>query len=441
MMLRRMRQKGSVMVIPQRLSKGLRVVGQTAAAGALIIAGIVSFSTVAGANAANPTATTSAAETVNSDGTVTVDMSGSWTWAGQNCAGRYGTGWAVDWWGISTSATPTNNFTLTDASIVTPPGTTTTGSITATGVAFQNAHPLTGGQFFHVSADYNGETVNSSSTCTDSGGGSSASWSAVATYPNQADIPPAICVNMYDEHGSEGNISNNAKDFDPITNDDNSINTNAFDPTTGDGFCSTPHVVNPAPTTTATKASATSVATGTAVTDAVTVTGSAALGLPAGTVAFYVCGPTPAAAVCGSTSTPAGTATLPASGDTGFVSTGTSSAFTPTSAGTYCFAAVYTPAQGSLYETSSDNTTGTVDTAECFVATGASAPSSGGTTPVPPAAAPQTPVKGATIAFTGEPFAGSKGIELGVAVLGLGLLTLGMLRRRNLRRGAEARTD
>jgi hypothetical protein len=437
-----MRQKGNVMVIPHRVSKGLRVVGQTAAAGALVIAGIVSFATVAGANAADPNADTSAAETVNGDGTVTVDMSGTWTWAGQDCAGRYGTGWAVDWWGISTSATPTNNFTLTDATIVTPPGTTTTGSITATGTAFMTAHPLSGGQFFHVSTNYNGETVNSNSTCTDSGGGSSASWSASATYPNQADIPPAICVNMYDEHGMEGTISTDAKDFDPVTNDDNSINTNAFDPTVGEDFCSTPHVVNPAPTTTTTKASATTVATGTAVTDAVTVTGSAAIGQPAGTVAFFVCGPTPANALCTSTATPAGTATLPHSGDTGFVSTGTSSAFTPTTAGTYCFAAVFTPAPASVYSASSDNNTGTVDAAECFVATGASAPASGGATPVTPAATPPAaaPVAGATIAFTGEPWAGSKGIELGVAIFGMGLLTLGMLRRRSLRRGAEART-
>ena len=367
-------------------------------------------------------------------------MSGTWTWAGQSCAGRYGTGWAVDWWGISTSMTPTNNFTLTDASIVTPPGTTTTGSITATGIAFQNSHPLSGGQFFHVSADYNGETVNSSSTYTDSGGGSSASWSASATYPNQSDIPPAICVNMYDEHGSEGNISNSAKDFDPVTNDDNSINTNAFDPTTGAGFCSTPHVVNPAPTTTATKASATSSRRVPSVTDSVTVTGSAALGLPAGTVAFYVCGPTTANALCTSTTTPVGTATLPASADTGFVATGTSSAFTAPSAGTYCFAAVFTPTSGSAYGGSSDNTTGTVDAAECFTVG-----TSGGSIVTPPTTPPTTPPKsivpGGTVVFTGEPWAGSKGIELGVAVFGMGLLTLGLLRRRSLRRGAQARTN
>jgi hypothetical protein len=428
------------------LSRFFRPLVKGAMASAMILVGLVTFSTVAGANAANPNADTAATGTVNSDGTVTVTMSGTWIWASQStCSGRYGEGWAVDWWGISTSATPTNNFTLTDATIVTPPGTTTTGSITATGTAFMNAHPLSGGQFFHVSTNYNGETVNSSSTCTDSGGGSSASWSASATYPNQADIPAAICVNMYDEHGKEGDDRSGdgaSKDFDPVTNDDNSINTNAFDPTVGEDFCSTPHVVNPAPTTTTTKASATTVATGTAVTDAVTVTGSAAIGQPAGTVAFFVCGPTPANALCTSTATPAGTATLPHSGDTGFVSTGTSSAFTPTTAGTYCFAAVFTPAPASVYSASSDNNTGTVDAAECFVATGASAPASGGATPVTPAATPPAaaPVAGATIAFTGEPWAGSKGIELGVAIFGMGLLTLGMLRRRSLRRGAEART-
>ena len=223
-MLVHMRQKRGVIVNRHGVSRIRRVLVQGAAASTLVIAGVVSFKAVAGANAANPDAGHTVGTFVaNGDGSVTATLSGTWSWPGQDCAGRYGTGWAVDWWGISTSATPTNNFTFTDASIVDPPGTTTTGSVTSTGTADQAAHPLSGGRFFHVGEFYAGETANSVSTCTDttSPSGSTASWTATATYPSAADVPPAVCVNMYDEHGSEGNISaGNAKDFGP-PNDDN----------------------------------------------------------------------------------------------------------------------------------------------------------------------------------------------------------------------------
>src|SRR3954447_3228383 len=72
----------------------------------------------AGANAPNPNADISATGQVNGDGTVTVNLAGTWQWPGQDCEGRYGEGWAVDWWGISASATPANNFTLTNVSLV-----------------------------------------------------------------------------------------------------------------------------------------------------------------------------------------------------------------------------------------------------------------------------------------------------------------------------------
>ena len=60
------------------------------------------------------------------------------------------------------------------------------------------------GQYFHVGSLYADESVNSASTCTDVGKNSEGSWSAEATYPSRADIPPAVCVNMYDEHGTGG---------------------------------------------------------------------------------------------------------------------------------------------------------------------------------------------------------------------------------------------
>ena len=55
------------------------------------------------ANAANPIPTTAGTFTVNGDGTVTAELHGTWTFVNQDCAGRYGQGFAVDWWGISGS--------------------------------------------------------------------------------------------------------------------------------------------------------------------------------------------------------------------------------------------------------------------------------------------------------------------------------------------------
>jgi uncharacterized repeat protein (TIGR01451 family) len=188
------------------------------------------------ANAANPDPDTTGTATVNADGTVTANLSGTWSWPGQSCEGRYGTGYAVDWWGVSTSQTPTNSFSLTNATEVTGPGVTTTGTISPAGDI-----PISGGTFFHVAQFYAGETVNSSTTCTDTGSGptagSTGSWTASATYPSMADIPSQVCVNMYDEHGSEGKPSGNANDFSPSKDNDNSIQTNNFNPTAGAGYC------------------------------------------------------------------------------------------------------------------------------------------------------------------------------------------------------------
>lgn len=191
----------------------------------------------AGANAPNPNPDIQATGTVNSDGSVTVHVSGTWVWDNQNCEGRWGEGWAVDWWGISGSPTPANPFTLTNVSLIPGFGQRTTGSQSPAG-----SIPIKGDGFFHVGSQYNDETVNSSSTCTDTGPKSSTgSWSATATYPNAADIPPNICVNGYDEHGSEGKPGGKS-DISPIDDHDNSIQTNAFNPASGAGFCTTPQI-------------------------------------------------------------------------------------------------------------------------------------------------------------------------------------------------------
>jgi hypothetical protein len=191
------------------------------------------------ANAPNPNADTVANAVVNSDGTVTVTMSGTWSWPGQPCSGRYGEGWAVDWWGISTSQTPSPSFSLTNATEVLSAGNTTTGTISPVGAIQIHGQGGSPNLFFHVPQYYAGEVVNSASTCTDTGSGNTAgsqgSWSAQATYPSKADVPAQLCVNMYDEHGQEGKPTGNGtgNDFSPSKDSDNSIQTNNFSPSAG----------------------------------------------------------------------------------------------------------------------------------------------------------------------------------------------------------------
>ena len=153
----------------------------------------------------------------------------------------------------------------------------------------------------------------------------------------------------------------------------------SYAPSTGGNYTAVPQQtgtecfsVTPATSSSATTASPTSVVigpTGTA-TDSVTVTGNPTGGEPTGTVAFTVCGPSPGPALC-----PSGTAVPPTpvslNPGTGITSSATSGTFTPTSVGTWCFAAVYTPASGSNYQGSDDNITGTADPAECFTVTAA----------------------------------------------------------------------
>ncbi|HUC37412.1 MAG TPA: hypothetical protein VMR97_09840 [Acidimicrobiales bacterium] len=202
------------------------------------------------ANAANPAPTTTAKATVNSDGTVSVNISGTWVWPGQACSGRYGEGYSVDWWGISSSSTPSPNFTLTNASEVTGPATTTTGSVSPVGAQDIKGSGGIADSFFHIGQYYSGQDINSASTCTDttfsgqSGGnstGSTGPWAASATYPSLADLPPNLCVILYDEHGSLGKASGSANDFSPINDNDNSIQTNAFNPAVGQGYCVSLH--------------------------------------------------------------------------------------------------------------------------------------------------------------------------------------------------------
>lgn len=172
------------------------------------------------------------------------------------------------------------------------------------------------------------------------------------------------------------------------------------------------------------------------VTDTVTVTGNATAGAPDGTVAFYVCGPSTANALCTSSGTAEGTPTL-ASNSTS-TSQATSSTFTPTQPGTYCFGAVYSPGTGSNYLGSTDNVTGTVQANECFTVdpapvTPAAAPAAAAAAPTTTTTTAPAPIK-PTIAFTGADI--SAMAAGGVVLVGLGGMLVLISRRR--RRAADS---
>lgn len=128
-------------------------------------------------------------------------------------------------------------------------------------------------------------------------------------------------------------------------------------------------LVTPAPSSSASTVSPSTVTVGPsgALTDAVTVNGITAGGAPTGTVVFYACLVSSSLSLTPGPCTPSGTPvdageTLTAGAGTS--STTASQPFTPTSAGTWCFSAVY---EGSgTYQPSSDNATSqNADAREC----------------------------------------------------------------------------
>jgi hypothetical protein len=118
-------------------------------------------------------------------------------------------------------------------------------------------------------------------------------------------------------------------------------------------------------TTTVTAPTASTIVLGQSNTDGATVTGDATFGSPTGSVTFYVCAPTAEPEPCTSTGDQVGNPVgVTANGD-GLTSSATSTSFTPTSTGYWCFAGDYSG--DSNYASSADNTTD-----ECFDVTSAS---------------------------------------------------------------------
>jgi uncharacterized repeat protein (TIGR01451 family) len=232
------------------------IVGGLGTAGATVA--LASFAVSAFANAANPTSASSTMK-VNADKTVSVTVSGTWSWgelAGvqtspqKDCAGRSGVGWSVDWWGMSNSPTPTAGKGPTTGSLVNPatskttPPSLTSGSLSVAGTWQVKSGPSQG-QFFHTSHLFNGFLADLCKNATPTPTGPIGDYKATALYPNIDAVPAKICVNFYDPHGSQGSYSTSAGDNFADQAGDNSIKTNRFDPTLVTGNCSVPVLINP----------------------------------------------------------------------------------------------------------------------------------------------------------------------------------------------------
>ena len=84
-----------------------------------------------------------------------------------------------------------------------------------------------------------------------------------------------------------------------------------------------------------------SIALGASNNDRVSVIGTPERGAPTGSVTFYVCGPTASAVPCTSKTTQVGASPIPVSPGASNTSTATSLSYSPSAAGTWCFAGYY----------------------------------------------------------------------------------------------------
>ena len=209
---------------------GFSRVGAAAAslAGLLMILVAGTGLAMASANAPNPSGAVTGSSVQNRDGTVTVSVSGPWSWdelpstaadgdakssPQLKCADRYAIGWAVDWSDASTPYVIDHN-----------------------------------GVVFHVGRHYDGQDTNlCAQTAPD--GAPEGTWSASHTYADAAAVPAVLCVNVYDMHGKQGQPSNSTSDYlagGPGHDADNSIETNDYNPNIGGNCFATPKIT-PAP--------------------------------------------------------------------------------------------------------------------------------------------------------------------------------------------------
>ncbi len=270
--------------------------------------------------------------TADADECLTVTAAPSTTTAQQSASGS-GEGSIV----VGSSVTDTATLS----------GTTTAGAPTGT-VTFTECGPSTSTQSC-TSGTKVGSAVSLSSVSSSASGATSASFTptATGTYCFAALYTPA----------SGSNYSGSSDNAGTTADVDECLTVTAAGSTTS-------------AQQSASESSEGSIVTGSSVTDTATVSGTTAAGAPSGTVTFTECGPSTSTEPCPSGTQVGSAVTL--SSVSSSASGATSASFTPTAAGTYCFGALYTPASGSKYSGSSDNTGTTADANECFTASVAS---------------------------------------------------------------------
>ncbi|MBV8979565.1 MAG: hypothetical protein JO086_01565 [Acidimicrobiia bacterium] len=167
------------------------------------------WATPAFANAANPNPGTTATSTKNPDRTTTVNISGTWSWPSQTgCSNRFGAGWAVAW---SDPNQPGNIVSKNGITIY-------VGTPTDNTVHFNAADPC---------------------GALDSNNHPHGNFSDTHTYAAGVD-PGPVCVNMYDLHDTQAKKPGDYVAGGNGHNPDNSVETNAYDPTVGGAFCVQP---------------------------------------------------------------------------------------------------------------------------------------------------------------------------------------------------------
>lgn len=413
----------------------------------------------------NPPAPTGSI-TTNANGSVTVDVSGTWSWAvgtakgdinatsKQQCASHYGIGWAMVW---NDSTDPGYPITYKHG---VKSYTESVGDSATSDDSVHFASPACG-------------TYNSGAQTV------SGPWTGTHTYSTAASLPTSgqVCVVSYvlkSTHKKQLLYTNRKNSFRAAVKADHG----ATWATSPNCVALSSLVASPTIVTTATNASL-----GSAITDTATLSGMSPDVAPGpvvsnqdGTVVFKAYGPN----TSGCTSTPAFTSTAIAGTGTGNGTYGPVS-FTPTKAGDYRWVATYsgsannngaTELCGAAGETSSVSATGTggnsgtgssgsgssgtgssgssgtgstgsgtsgtsgssgttstnpstsTSASVPAVATSATSPTTGSTDP--------TAISGATTVHTGEPWAGSKPFVVAVVALGLSLMGLGYFERRRV---------
>lgn len=318
-------------VDPMKLFRGMVAVGTAL--------GMLVLSASALANAANPETTTVDQVVVNTDGSRTVTVQGTWTWQTQSkCStARNGVGYQIDWFDNQTNAVgkandPNGILYVGDAQDNIVHSDESLGQPTAPGNAFWDGVP---------SSYLSHNATSTTPTQTDaqnwlgecdqvnSSGVTAGTWGPIThTYAASFTQQIQLCPIMYDPHGGQDNsgksgvndITAGANASTNNYNNDNSYETNQF--TGGPGSC--PKISIPTLTTSASSATAPN-----AIHDTATLTGT---GGGSGSIKFNVY---PSNANC--SGTPLFTSTVSTNGDGDYQS----GDYSPTTAGTYQWQASY----------------------------------------------------------------------------------------------------